>query len=187
MENNVIGIVRNMFPKQGERKPFVYENVIFIDPGKGGTGFAFFEWLNTKPTKKQIAKPTATGAYAPKRRGSALWQSEIADICFWFAGLLESYNVETVVLEYQAIYQSAKGNAAAQKGDIQKLTYLTGGLGHVSRLTVDTEPALVLPRQWKGQLPKDVVLDRVEEAFGIKCQDHEGDAVGMGLSAQGLL
>lgn len=70
-----------------------------------------------------------------------------------------------------------------------KLVFLVGGLGHVARRVSGVLPVFITPEEWKGQLPKKVVLARLAKAFGKdrKFRDHEADAVGMGLAAQGGL
>jgi hypothetical protein len=51
----------------------------------------------------------------------------------------------------------------------------------------DYRVVLVTPNEWKGNLPKEVVAARCEAQFGFTVGNHEQDAIGMGLSAQGAL
>jgi len=70
-----------------------------------------------------------------------------------------------------------------QTGDLQKLTFLVGVLAGYFQSAVSFTP--VTPNEWKGQLPKSVVIRRLQKRFGPGAtQDWEKDgwdAVGIGL------
>ena len=97
-----------------------------------------------------------------------------------------------MVFEFPELFSgNAKSQASAGRGDLFKLTYLLGGLADRAREYTGRLPILMTPQEWKGQLPKDIVIKRIEKAFGpeyaSQINDHEGDAIGMGLAAQGRL
>jgi len=173
-----------MFGK--ERTDNVLERVLFVDPGLGGTGWAYFPWIQANATKKTLAAPTITGVLTAPTNEK--WDNRAWSYCAQFAGIINSCEPETVVLEYPELFSGdAKSQASAARGDLFKLTFLIGGLAQVAREATGKLPILVLPKEWKGQLPKPVVINRIKKQLGIDCQDHEGDAVAMGLAAQGRL
>jgi len=100
------------------------------------------------------------------------------------------------VLEMPELWSgSAISNASAthkakpgEPADLFKLVYLVGVLGAAALAAVGNLPVLATPAEWKGQLAKDMVTRRIQSALpGCAFRDHEWDAVGMGLSAQGKL
>jgi len=166
------------------------KRTLYVDPGLGGTGWAYFDWLMKKSRKPE--PPTATGViHSPT---SERWDNRVWSVCREFAGVLSAVNPEEVVLEMSALwsgsaksYASATHHAKGEVADLFKLTFLIGGLASVAREYTNKIPTLISPQDWKGQLPKNVVISRLESAFGKKYRDHEADAVGMGLAAQGGL
>lgn len=178
-----------MFPKRGKRKNEKLENVMFIDPGLDGTGWAFFEWLVING-KRNALSPHSSGSFKPK--SSVHWQTKAEEVWSWFEGHCATYQIKVLVIESpEAWLGDAIGLASIQRGDIFKLMYLIGGLADVARRRGIRVPVMISPREWKGQLPKDVTKKRVKRAFDNKkwCPQtsttHEFDAVGMGLAAQG--
>ena len=83
---------------------------------------------------------------------------------------------------------SAKSAMTWAKGDMQKVTVLTGWLAHAFHARNSTV-VLVPPSEWKGQLPKDVVQYRVEKRMGkalvkqLGPKSHAWDALGIGYYA----
>ncbi len=180
----------HMYPVKNRRQTMLIDNVLFIDPGLGGTGWAFFERIDTYAGKgKQKTKgflyesPANSGVYFGK--GAALGKTR--EICAWFDGLCGSLDPALVVIEWPEFWvSSAKSHAATAQGDLFKLVYLIGGMGEVIRKRGIGNPILVTPRKWKGQLSKGIVVKRIASRMGyINMEDHEEDAVGMGLAAQG--
>jgi len=163
---------------------------MFVDPGLGGTGWALFEW-DTK--SKKPTPPIGTGVIRGPR--GERWDNKVWSICRSFAGTVSAVHPVEVAFEMPEIWSgSAKSHASsthkANKGepsDLHKLIFLIGGLAEVAREKTNKIPILITVEDWKGQLPKKIVLKRLKSAFGVDYKDHEGDAVGMGLSAQGGL
>lgn len=173
-------------PKKGKSERL--ERVLFVDPGIGGTGYALFDEVNSKATVKNLVAPSLTGTLTPPRNEQ--WDNKVWSLCSEFGGLVASTTPHTVVLEFPELFSgSALSHASAAKGDLFKLTFLIGGLAHVAREMTGNLPVLMTPRDWKGQLPKKVVIERIQKAWPDLDQihDHEGDAIGMGLSAQNRL
>jgi hypothetical protein len=96
-----------------------------------------------------------------------------------------------VTCEFPEYQTGASRSMGWMRGDLQKLTYLVGVL---SRMSHDQgavfEPVPV--SQWKGQLPKDIVIDRIQQALGTRActklgiTTHAWDATGIGLWRLGV-
>mgnify|MGYP001810001885 CR=1 FL=1 len=121
------------------------------------------------------------------------WIQHVEQVTSTFLGVLKALEPSTIVIEIPALWSGSAvshASAAAGKdgdpGDLFKLTYLVGQLGYLTKKMTGNLPVLILPYEWKGQMPKEVVLERIA-AYGIQAKDHEGDAIGMGLAAQGAL
>ena len=165
----------------------VYENIIFIDPGIGGTGWAFWKELNTHQKKPTILK--SSGAFTPKGR-KINWDGKVEMICAYNHPKFNSLDVKTVVIEFPEVWSgSVVSRTATDSGKLFKLVYLIGGIGEIVRRRNINLPILVTPKTWKGQLPKTVVIKRIKKIMPelITIANHEGDAIGMGLAAMGLL
>ena len=103
-----------------------------------------------------------------------------------FRDLLRHYKqVEEVFIEWPEFEPSARGRAAANRGDLGKL-YLSASVvaaaGYETGKTVRPIPVSV----WKGQLPKKIVAERITDRIGrdavkeLKIVSHGFDAVGIG-------
>lgn len=181
------------YPKRGSRTFKTFINVLFVDPGIIGTGWAFFNTIHNRTTHRDypIHGKILTGYESSgviKVKQKRQWPGKVADVCAEFEGLVQSLKPSIVVLEFPEMWGGdAKSMQSAQRGDLFKLAYLTGGLGEIARRSGARLPVLVFPREWKGQLPKDVVIKRIQNVLDVKPKDHEADAIGMGVAAQGLL
>jgi len=94
---------------------------------------------------------------------------------------------EITLIEGVQVYGSSqKSMASTLSGDTIMVAYMTGAFAAVcsthSRFT-----RIVLPRQWKGNMNKDVVKARIKRVTDIDYPDHIADAVGMMLSLRGVL
>lgn len=186
---------RALYPTKVKRIRVVFNDVLFIDPGITGTGFAFYPTIITsrvrgiKLTANAEGENLYTGVYRPK--GSEAWEGKVADACAWFNGLMGATKPNLVVIELPELWAgSATSLASASSDALFKLTYLVGGFGEVIRRFPNSRlPLLIKAQDWKGQLPKEVVINRIKAVFTDleKIRDHEGDAIGMGVAAQGLL
>lgn len=163
------------------------KNILFVDSGLIGTGWAFWEEMRLN-VSSVMAYPTATGVIRSKEKSD--WQDKVVQVCDGFEKLLMDYMVEHVCIEMPEYWtSSAKSFASMSKGDSLKLMYLVGAFAQICETFTQEPPVCIVPAAWKGQLPKKVVIRRIQNRFrneADKIRDHEADAVGMGLSAQGL-
>jgi hypothetical protein len=178
-----------------DREEHELGHVLFVDPGLGGTGWAFFRMIRTLfPKTAPPFKPECSGVLKiHKGEYEGSWLQHSSCVIAAFRGLLSAYKPQTVVLESPALWSgnaishaSAISGKDGEPGDLFKLAYLLGGLGTAVADLTGNQPVLVMPYEWKGQLPKEVILERLD-SWGIKAKDHEADAIGMGLAAQGRL
>lgn len=182
------------------------KNVLTIDPGFQGTGWAYWNTLAAGSLE-----PNASGHFKP--RPGRISKADpvlprVIELTESFKGLLSACaryeaglikleecpiipmpNCEKllVYIEYQEVYGgSAKSHASAVKGDLTKLTLLTGFYAHAA-IEAGATVCLIPPSQWKGQLSKKATALRLNRAFGKKVEfnNHTADAVGIGLALIG--
>ena len=158
--------------------------LIAIDPSVNSTGIAVWRWLDGRGTRV----PVETHLWKPKAR---LWTERLGMLARLFNELITSYSVHkiTTICELPQVFDSAKGHAAAAKGDTVKLSSAVGaflGIAALHGQVIVTVPVI----RWKGQLPKDVVKRRIIRILGKEfCNDYradEWDAIGIGLWHMGL-
>ena len=184
---------RALYPSKGKRIRTIYHDVLLIDPGLKGTGYAFYRTIVTSRPRGTVLSADELGLYTGvfRPKGSKTWEGKVSDACAWLNGVVGGIKPRLVVIEYPELWTgSAVSMASASTGKLFKLAYLVGGFGEViRRLPCTRLPVLVTPPEWKGQLPKEVVIDRINKTIeGLdRIRDHEGDAIGMGVAAQGLL
>jgi hypothetical protein len=180
-----------MFPVRGQRKDKSLSRVMFVDPGLTGTGWALFETIKCNAgvsgARGYFEGPRFRGVLRPKK--SVQWEGRAAVIAAWLEGVIASSQPKVVVIEWPQVWQTQSGQGSIASGSFSKLCYLCGTLAEVVRRAGLVAPVLVEPSRWKGQLPKATVLKRIRRRFPKlgTLPDHEGDAVGMGLAAQGGL
>jgi len=181
--------VKELYGSAKSKKNLAFGDVLFVDPGLGGTGVALFPVIHTKSTDKQFCKHIFNDVlHAPSNEQ---WDNRAWSIAVQFKGLLQCSIVRDVVIEFPKLFSgSAKSQSSASKGDLFKLTHLIGMLSLVSCEHTGNLPILMTPEDWKGQLPKAAVINRIKKAYDdqmLMLRDHEADAIGMGVSAQGRL
>ena len=148
-----------------------------LDPGLMGTGYAIWD-CQWRFQKAGIIK-------CSHEHKDEDWVERAEDIRFQLRRVVLQNNVNSGWLEYPAYFASAGGQMVAGRGDLLKLTFLTGIL-----YTTFEDAYLVPVNQWKGQLPKDVVEKRVRKILGKKIADyssHAIDAIGIGLAVSGRM
>jgi Holliday junction resolvasome RuvABC endonuclease subunit len=151
--------------------------MLYVDPGLGGTGWAVFHG----------PIPTEYGVIRGKAKH---WTASAHDIADEFATLLRTRKIKEVTIEFPSLWTSGKSMASGVRGDLFKLTYLIGCLGTKTVEITKATPVFISPLGWKGQLPKEIVVKRIERQLpGLtgKIPNHAADAIGMGLSAQGKI
>jgi hypothetical protein len=159
-------------------------NVLSIDPGVRGTGLAVWKMDSFKGVLELPIHVENFMPYSDDDWFKTCWKFHERFIDF-----LQLWNIKKAYVEWPAYFESAKGHAAATKGDINKLCCLVGLFsgeiwaygGRIDTVKVNT---------WKGQLPKDEVQHRIERALPgievLKPNSHSWDAVGLGLYAKGF-
>lgn len=165
--------------------------LLCIDPGLGGTGWAYFGVCN-KLTKDVYSIPElnahlVTGVIKSKSKKGADWLDRSSDILQQFSEVMDEFTPTHVVIEWPQVWRTSQTSMAATlSGDLLKLAHLCGMLNCEARLN-DAEIHYFTPSQWKGQLPKDVVDRRIKQVIDRSFPNHAADAVGIGLAVQGLL
>lgn len=155
-----------------------------VDPGLTGTGWAVFH--------KADFEPVSWGVIVAKGN-SKEWVERVRGIGAQFKQVIQNAKAAHVILEWQELFRSGVSMASATKGDLFKLSVLTGALTAISWEYTGRTPELKKPMEWKGQLPKEIVEKRVIQHYqnrGLPAPaipNHAMDAVGMGFARRGLL
>ena len=166
--------------------------IFAIDPGLRWCGFAVFNG-NGHLVEARLIKSQETSA-----RGPPAWKAMADGVRARVEAVTQAERdrflcairapVKTLVIEVPRIYPHSRD----QKGDLNDLLELAGVVGAISQLF----PVMshVYPADWKGQLPKKVMNERVLRTFtaaegdSLIHHDHNTlDAVGIGLHHLGRL
>jgi hypothetical protein len=148
--------------------------IFAVDPGIGGTGWAVLERGGILVEYGVIHKDS---------KGED-WESKGFSIAWELKAAQKRLSANRAYVEFPSLFQSAHGQMVARRGDLVKLAWFTGLLsGSLVGVT------LVPVNDWKGQLPKGVVANRIQKILGEKdcasIKSHAWDAVGIGLWAAG--
>lgn len=191
------------------RKTVNPKAIIAVDPGLNGTGVAFavmhpldpkvyqLKWKVVRIPPKLTAVINESEPHSQLHSRCRYVATEVgllADV--WFSELMPGMRGAAlcldVVLETQQVWtQSVHSMAAAGRGDIVKLSHLTGTIAHQLHTlfhSVCRGVYLYPPNDWKGNLDKDQlkrrVVRRLEPTFPqiTECPDHATDAVGLILA-----
>lgn len=167
--------------KKTKQHPVTKVYLLTVDPGVGGTGWAYW-WPKEE-------KPETTGVLRAPVLGE--WLERVYHIAGEFEELLHGwprvFRPELVVFEDQSIWDdSVAAHAAKRSGGVVKLAQLTGMLA-CKAMDNGCRVWFCSVRAWKGQLPKRAVQKRIERILGKKYPNHSADAVGIGLYLKGLL
>lgn len=151
---------------------------ISIDPGLDA-GFALWD----EATWAQCVAPVRADLW--RGRGPA-WQARAHSVANRFEAEICAGGCVGAYCEFPTFYDNPGGHMVAKRGDLGKLYYVIGALGQVAeRLDVPFE--LISVPEWKGQLPKAVVNNRIVQRIGaLDIKSHSWDAVGIGLYAKGF-
>lgn len=91
---------------------------------------------------------------------------------------------DLIAIERPETWGSYKSQASRGSGDLQLLTLIVGALTYWATWSSTLNPhdvQLIKVTTWKGQLPKRVIQERMEEKYGCKFgSEHAADAVGIG-------
>lgn len=157
--------------------------VLAVDPGLNSAGYAWWGWSQLSG----VLPPARVGLVKPKR-DDTLGMRMLAIARGVWAGRPGAASHRThvhLVVEMPHYQENAKAGFGWKTGDLQKLTLLVG------YLVSDDWGAVTLatPRDWKGQLPKDIIIRRITARLGQRACDRLNierdawDAVGIGLWA----
>lgn len=168
---------------------------IAVDPGISGTGVAIFQ------IKPQLVKPIGAFNVYPsalpiQEKHKITWMHNASSCFSHFKTEVSSWMekkglylgiIEVVWCEVPTVFDSAISLAAAKTDSITKMAFFCGLIAaHTwSRLGGTFCPVEVL--EWKGQLPKKIVADRIEKIIGPHpYKSHAIDAIGIGLHKMGV-
>lgn len=154
-----------------------------VDPGFGGTGWAFWRG-DLKPL---------TGVIKEKKESF-----NIADRVFKmgneFSILLElgvnKWDLQKVIIEGTEAFGSAKSEKSIKSGNLFKLSYLVGAYMFACK-SYGLEVEIISPQKWKGTMNDQAValrLDRIAKKYDLteKFPLHTREAVGIGFSKMRL-
>ncbi len=183
---------RAMMFRDRHRSEHWIDSAMFVDPGLGGTGWAYFQAINT--AAKKVVLPISSGVIKIQRpKGEDAWVSHAAMVSSSFQGVLAAHRPRIVVFEQPALWSGDAESYAAtikgkdgEPGSLFKLANLIGQFGLLTKQVLGVLPVYIHPDEWKGMLSKELVLKRIAR-HGLEPEDHEGDAIGMGFAAQGKL
>jgi hypothetical protein len=160
--------------------------LLAIDPAFGGTGVAVFQ--GTELISVHTFKRTGKDPFEKRARRIG---EEIQNLCESVTSRPgPTGQVTRVVCEFPVFMGSPQRSMGWVKGDLQKLTYLVGVIGGMVGNRVEYT-AVPVP-EWKGQLPKTVVIDRIKKRLPtpllkrLNPVKDEWDAIGIGLWALDL-
>jgi hypothetical protein len=151
-------------------------HLVSLDPGLRGCGVA---WWHANGSLAHVAYLHNS---VKKGDGPAAWMGYD-----WITGFWYTTKVEHFISEVPQVYR-----AGASKGDPDDLIQLAGVVGVFSALFSATTYTGVKPREWKGQVPKDVhharlvktltpeELAMVEASAPPSLRHNVLDAVGIG-------
>ncbi len=154
-----------------------------IDPGQS-TGWAVWSLSDWNEVNPPLAAGIATA------RGRSGWEDASLELADWFTEFIRLREVKLVGCEFPQIFNDAAGHIGATQQVPTKLAYLVGMYAGICHgLKIGFRPIPV--REWKGQLNKDIVKQRIEKLLGKKrCEGFRADAwdaVGIGLWMKGCL
>lgn len=148
---------------------------IYIDPGLSGTGWAIFENGNYRVSGVIHCNNNQTRKIIWQERGRMIAHN-IGEVIYVHKPIQE------IVIEFPRVWHNTQSSVASNRGgDLLKLSCLIGNIIVYAHRRGATVCNLIHPDEWKGQLPKEVVIHRIKEKLKFIPCDHEADAIGMGL------
>lgn len=168
--------------KTKKKRNVPYPRMFSLDPGLGGTGWAY--WGEGRLQEVGIVHDKAKDDTLAARCGGIVGQLQGR-----MPSASTAFGPVTLFIEMPQAMSNAKG-LAAQAGSVYKLAFL---VGYIASAFHKYDVITVTPMEWKGQLPKDVVQRRIIRILGVRpcvklnIRSHAWDAVGLGLWALGRL
>jgi hypothetical protein len=154
--------------------------ILTVDPGIH-TGIAHFPWPKT-------SVPTIYECNA----GKGKIEDKLESLHGQFQEAITLANEERTVVDcYIEGVEWWEGDlisrTAGSRGNLSFLAYIVGVYSSVCVVN-NIKVHLVLAREWKGQMSKEVTAERVRRVNGLTYKSpHITDAVGIGFSLQGVL
>ena len=153
--------------------------LIAIDPSLHSTGWAIFG-ISTMPYQAGLVRPR-------KEYRDEELITRCLDIGMQLVAIAKANYCTQAIIEFPVFYGEGDTNA----GSIFKLCGCIGAIaGSLNQAGVVVSTVLV--PEWKGQLPKDVVIRRLKAILGeqfcsdLGLQKDMWDAVGIGLHYKGV-
>jgi len=148
-----------------------------IDPGLSGTGWVVM-------IRNRAGKITVLGCEVINPKGKTI-EEKTKHIVGELAAQVEKYLVDEIYVEFPAFFGSFGGQTTAKSGALVKLSGLVGAI----MFALEAKPVKV--NDWKGQLPKDIVIKRIKRVLPnvetkFKVKSHGWDAIGIGLHTLGV-
>lgn len=154
--------------------------ILGIDPGLSGTGWAVLDDGGNLVLSGVL---NFTSGKEEWQKRAIKYGKVVGEIC-------KVAMVDLVGIEYPAFFNSAGGTMVAKKGDLLKLTFLVGIIYSYVRRHQGIKVLLVPVNEWKGQLPKEIVVMRIIRKLGKKqtkkLKSHDWDATGIALHLSGV-
>lgn len=158
--------------------------VLAVDPGIRACGAALFAADGVLWKAALVRCSTDVSVPAPARCEAMAWE----------ASQWGGVDREVLALEWPQVYRAGRGKRGADPNDLLLLAGVCGALAAHVRCDV----VAVLPREWKGTLPKEIACAhvyarlapgerKVVDALGLPKSSihHVLDAVGIGLHVVG--
>ncbi|WP_141592263.1 hypothetical protein [Myxococcus sp. AB056] len=171
--------------------------LVALDPGLRECGVALFDL----DSGELLAAGMPTNAER-KARGLAAWSRMAGGVAAFVSSFLEPLRAAGVVVSVTVASECPQVYTAGKsKGDPNDLIELAGVVGRVVGELSATSERSFLPREWKGTLDGDVMVERIKARLGERPQEHlrvqlpraqdkhhnVWDAVGIGLYVVGRL
>lgn len=150
------------------------EKLMSIDPSINNLGLAIWDIDKKKLIFYKLFHPTKDCRDNEFDKSLSL----LNQVDHW----IKVYGVTKMIMEIPE-HWSIAGFEAREKGSISKLMFVCGMLYSLARSL--REVRLVTPRQWKGQLPKEVMKNRLKDSYLpevdlLKLNGNVVDAIGIG-------
>lgn len=155
--------------------------LLTVDPSLTSTGLALWNYRTLIGTELLKVSP----------REGEHWLSVAQRMTMKFHDVLHVRQPHKVTIELPSFYASSSGHMVAVRGDLIKLACIVGMFTRTA-MEPGADVRLVEPNEWKGQLPKDVVIQRVRDRIPeidkkFAPKKDSWDAIGIGLYEHGLL
>jgi hypothetical protein len=150
------------------------DRLISIDPSINNMGVAIWEIGKKELLFNKLLHPDRACRETDFSKSVSLLQQ----VKHW----IKVYGVSKMIMEIPEHWAVA-GFEAREKGSMAKLMFVCGMMA--SLVQELKEVKLVTPREWKGQLPKQVMENRLRDSYLpnvdlAKLNDNVVDAIGIG-------